>query len=338
MKAAERLKLRIDSHQRDRPWLAFPVAVWKKFGDDQAGNLAALLAYFAFVSIFPLLLVLVTVLGIVLKGDTSLQHKVVGSALSQFPVIGPTINSNLHSLAGSRAGVALAIGIIGTFLGARSVAMAAQTAFNTVWEIPFTKRPGFPYSWLRGFGLILVVGVGLMATTILSGVAGGIGHTVTGPGGAVAAIAVSLLLNIGVFWTGFRLGTACVGWRDLFLAAVLTAIVWQVLQTVGGFFVAHQLAHASSLYGTFGIVLGLLAWLYLQAEATLYALEASVVHARKLWPRGLFPPLTAEDRQALALYAEREERHPDEDVTVRATSHTEKGTKRPAESPAKPSS
>jgi YihY family inner membrane protein len=321
MTAAERLKRRIDSLQRGRPWLAFPVAVWKKFGDDQAGNLAALLAYFAFVSIFPLLLVLVTVLGIVLKGDTALQNKVLGSALAQFPVIGPTIQSNIHSLAGSKAGIALAIGIIGTFLGARSVATAAQNAFNTVWEIPYAERPGFPQSWLRGFALILVVGVGLIATTIVSGVAGGVGHTVTGPGGAVAAVAISLVANVGVFWTGFWLGTAPrIGWRDLLPAALLTAVVWQILQTVGGFVVAHQLRHASSLYGVFGIVLGLLAWLYLQAEATLYALEASVVHVRKLWPRSMFPPpLTAEDRQALALYAEREARDPGEDVTVRTS-------------------
>ena len=320
MKAAERLKRRIDSHQRGRPWLAFPVAVWKKFGDNQAGNLAALLAYFAFVSIFPLLLVLVTVLGIVLHGNKTLQDKVLGSALAQFPVIGPTIQSNIHSLAGSKAGVALAVGIIGTFLGSRSVAMAAQNAFNTVWEIPVKDRPGFPSSWIRGFALILVVGIGLIATTILSGLAGGVSHAISGPGGQVAAIAVSLIFNVGVFWAGFWLGTAPgIGWRDVLLGAVLTAIVWQILQTVGGFLVAHQLQHAKSLYGFFGIVLGLLAWLYLQAEATLYALEASVVHARRLWPRSLFPPpLTKQDRQAYTLYAEREERRPEEQVEVRS--------------------
>jgi membrane protein len=318
MKAAERLLHGVDSLQRGHPWLAFPVAVWKKFGDDQAGNLAALLAYFAFVSIFPLLLVLVTVLGIVLRGDPGLQHRLLGSALAQFPVIGPQIQANVHSLAGHKAGLALAVGIAGTLLGARGVAMAAQNAFNTVWEVPFTERPGFPFSLLRSFALFLLVGIGLIATTVLSGLAGGVGHTITGPAAAALALVASLIANVGVFWVGFHLGTArTVGWRDLLLGAILTAIVWQVLQTVGGYFVAHQLSHASSLYGLFGIVLGLIAWLYLQAEATLYALEASVVHARRLWPRSLFPPpLTAQDRQAYALYAEREERRPEEDIQV----------------------
>jgi membrane protein len=317
--AVQPLLRRIDSVQRGRPWLAFPVAVWKKSGDDQAGNLAALLAYFAFVSIFPLLLVLVTVLGLVLRGDPALQQQVLGSALAQFPVIGPEIRLNVHSLAGQKAGIALAVGIAGTFLGARSIAMAAQDAFNTVWEVPMWERPGFPFSWLRSFALILVVGIGLIATTTLSGLAEGAGHTIIGPGGTVAAVAASLILNFGVFWTGFRLGTArTVGWRDLLLAAILTAVAWQVLQTAGGYLVAHQLSHASSLYGTFGIVLGLIAWLYLQAEATLYAVEASVVHARKLWPRSLFPPpVTAEDQRAHELYAEREERQPGEHAEMR---------------------
>jgi membrane protein len=319
MKAAERLKHRIDSLQRGRPWLAFPVAVWKKFGDDQAGNLAALLAYFAFVSIFPLLLVLVTVLGIVLHGDPALQERVLNSALAQFPVIGQDLKHNVQSLAGSKAGLALAVGIVFTFLGALGIANAAQNAFNTVWEIPIRDRPGFPLSWLRSIGLILVVGIGLIVTTIISGLAGGVGHTITGASGAVAAVAVSLILNVGVFWLGFRLGTASsIGWRDLLLGAILTAIVWQILETAGGYFVAHQLAHSSSLYGTFGIVLGLIAWMYLQAEATLYALEASVVRARKLWPRSLFPPpLTAQDQRAYELYAEREERRPGERVEMR---------------------
>lgn len=318
MKAAERVKSLIDTHQRGRPWLAFPVAVWKKFSDDQAGNLAALLAYFAFVSIFPLLLVLVTVLGIVLRSDPGLQHKLLNSALAEFPVIGQQLKPK--SLAGSRSGIALAIGIIGTFLGARGVANAAQNAFNTVWAVPMRERPGFPYSLLRSVALTLVVGIGLIATTVLSSLAGGVGNTITGPAGAVAAVAVSLVFNFGVFWLGFWLGTAkTIGFRDLLLGAILTAIVWQILQTVGGYFVSHQLSHASSLYGTFGIVLGLIAWLYLQAEAAIYALEASMVHARKLWPRSIFPPpLTAEDRQAYKLYAEREERHPEETIEVEA--------------------
>lgn len=128
----------------------------------------------------------------------------------------------------------------------------------------------------------------------------------------VGLLAASVLVNIGLFWLGLRLAAAGqVRGRDLRTGAVLAALIWQVLQWLGGFVVAHQLRHASSLYGVFGLVLGLIAWLYLQARLTLFAIEIDVVRAKRLWPRSLFPPpLTPEDRQAFRAYTQTEQRHP----------------------------
>ncbi|HUY46708.1 MAG TPA: YihY/virulence factor BrkB family protein [Streptosporangiaceae bacterium] len=315
MNAVQRFVGRVDRLQQGRPWLAFPVAVWKKFGDDQAGNLAALIAYYAFASLFPLLLVLVTVLDIVLAHDPALRDSVLNSAFGQFPVIGDQLKKNVHSL--NQTGFALVIGLVLTFLGARGVAGAAQNALNTVWGVPFSRRPGFPWSMLRDLALILVVGIGLLATTLLSGLAGaGSARILPGAGAQAGAVVVSLLLNVGVIWLGFRLATAReVGTRDMLPGAVLAAIVWQSLQLLGGYLVAHNLAKSSSLYGVFGIVLGLLAWLYLQAQFTLYAVEANVVGVRRLWPRSLAPPpLTQQDRRAYRLYAQIQERRPEQDI------------------------
>jgi len=202
------------------------------------------------------------------------------------------------------------VGLLGTFIGARSVATAMQNALNSVWEIPIARRPGFPWSWLRSFGLILVIGLGLIGTTILSGIASGAGQVLTGFGASLAALVVSLVANIGLFWLAFRLGTASeIGWRQLRLGAVIGAVIWQVLQAVGGYFVAHQLAHASPSYGTFAVVLGLIAWLYLVAELTLYAVEINVVTAYRLWPRSIAPPpYTEQDRRAFQLYAQAQQR------------------------------
>src|SRR6266498_5469892 len=111
MNAIERNIRRIDAFQQRHPALAFPFGVVKKFGDDQAGNLAALIAYYGFFSLFPLLLVFVTVLGFVLEGNSDLQDSILHSALAQFPVIGDQIRSNVHSLSGS--GLSLAVGIAG---------------------------------------------------------------------------------------------------------------------------------------------------------------------------------------------------------------------------------
>jgi membrane protein len=309
-----------DELQQQHAWLAVPVAVWKKFGDDQAGNLAALVAYYAFASLFPLLLVLFSVLGIVLSNNPSLQHQLVNSALAQYPVIGSQLKSNIGTLHGN--GFALAIGLLGTFIGARSVAFAMQNALNAVWEIPIARRPGFPWSWLRSFGLILVIGLGLIGTTVLSGLAA----RAAGSGATVAGVVVSLVLNIGLFWLAFRLGTASeIGWRQLLPGAVIGGIIWQVLQYVGGYFVSHQLAHASPEYGTFAVVLGLIAWLYLEAELTLYAVEINVVWTYRLWPRSIAPPpYTEQDRRAFQLYAQATKMLDEIDIVVKPASGGEK--------------
>jgi membrane protein len=315
MNVAKRAIRAADELQQRHAWLAVPVAVWKKFGDDEAGNLAALIAYYAFVGIFPLLLVLVTVLNIVLKNNPALQHRLVNSALAHYPVIGQQL-SHIGPLRGSW--LPLVIGLLGTFIGARSVATAMQNALNSVWEIPYARRPGFPWSWLRSFGLILVIGLGLIGTTILSTTAAGAGHVLTGFAFTLVALVVSLVLNIGLFWLAFRLGTASeISWRQLRPGAVIGGIIWQVLQYVGGYFVSHQLAHTSSAYGIFAVVLGLIAWLYLEAELTLYAVEINVVCTYRLWPRSVAPPpYTEPDRRAFELYAQVQKRGKGVDIVV----------------------
>jgi membrane protein len=275
-----------DRFQRRRPWLALPVAVWKKFSDDQAGNLAALIAYYGFAALFPLLLILVTILNITLKNDPDLRHRLLNSAVAEYPLIGDQIRGHLGSISGT--GLSLFVGIVLLLLGARGVAGAMQNAMCEIWGIPRNQRLEFPLSIPYQVMLMLVVGVGLLLTSFLSGLAGGAGNVLSGAVAHVGAVAVSLILNIGMFWLAFRLAAVRrVIWRDLRTGAVAAAVVWQILQLVGGYVVSHQLHHASSLYGTFGVVLGLLAWLRLQAEATLYAAEIDVVVVRRLWPRSL---------------------------------------------------
>jgi len=318
MNMAKKALRTLDELQQRHAWLGFPLAVWKKFGDDQAGNLALLVAWFAFVSIFPLMLVLVTVLDLALRNNPGLQHRLLDSALSQYPLIGQQLG---HIGPMRQTGLALVVGLVGTFLGARGVANAMQNALNAVWEIPYARRPGFPWSWLRSFGQILVIGLGLIGTTVLStSASGGAAHVLPGAGAKAAALAVSLVLNVGLFWLAFRLGTAReIGWRQLRLGAVIAGVVWQILQAVSGYFISHQLAHASPVYGTFGIVIGLIAWLYLQAELTLYAVEVNVVRTYRLWPRSIAPPpYTEQDRRAYQLYTQAEKRVMEEDLVVGA--------------------
>ena len=307
-------KDRIDAFQQGNRVLAFPVAVFKKYGDDEAGHLAALVAYFAFFAVFPLLLVLVTLAGIVLKNDEALRERVLDSAFAQFPVLGSQLSSNIGSL--HRTGLALLVGVVWAFVGARGMAGAMQGAANSVWGVPRTRRPGFPTGQVRSLALLVTVGVGLAATTLMSGlVVGPLGASVLG---VVAGVAVSLVLSVGVFLASFRLATAReIATRQLVLGAVVAAIGWQVLTLAGSWVLGRQVSQASETYGTFAVVIGLVTWLYLAAVVSVLALEIDVVRDRGLWPRSLFtPPLTEADERAFETLAEKEQRTDGQTIDV----------------------
>lgn len=275
-----------DRIQARRAWLAVPVATGKKFQEDRASYLAAHIAYYGFAAFFALLLVLITVLDITMKNNPELRQDLVNSALAQYPVIGQQIKSQLGEIPGT--GAPLAVGIVLLLFVGRGVAKAMQNAMSEVWGIPRDRRPSFLWSQVYAMALLAVVGVGLVLTTFLAGLVGGAGHVLAGAVEHVGAVAVSLLLNFGVFWLGFRLATTRrVPWRDLRKGAAIAAVVWQVLQVVGGYVVNHQLQRSSELYGTFGVVLGLMAWLYVQAQVTLFAAEVDVVLVQHLWPRSI---------------------------------------------------
>jgi membrane protein len=300
-----------DRLQRRHRGLGFPVAVVRKFGDDHAGNLAALIAYYGFFALFPLLLVLVTVLGYVLRGHPDLYDRVVRSALAQFPIIGEDIR--VHALHGSV--VALVVGLAAAIWAGLGIALAGQRAMDEVWDVPLRRRRDFLRSRLRGLLVLVALGsLNVAITTAVGLLASGQGH---GVGLRIGGLALSVALDVLLFWAAFRLlTTSAVPTRLLVPGIVLAGLAWAVLQTLGGLYVDRVVRHANATYGLFAIVIGLLSWLYLGAQLVLLAAEANVVRARKLWPRGLLEPVTPADLQALRASARVEERRPDEHVDV----------------------
>jgi membrane protein len=280
---------RIDRFQRDHAWTGFPLAVLYKFFDDQGNYLAALIAYYAFVSFFPLLLLAATILGYVLSGDPGLQQHILSSALSQFPVVGQQLQDSSR-IGGGVAG--LVIGVLGAFYGALGVAQAMQHAMNTIWRIPRNNRPN-PLK-ARGLSLLLLAlaGLAVLGTTLLSTFGGGDAGSV---GGLlkIVLLAASVLINAVVFLFVFRLSAA----RHLTFAAVApgaigAAVVWQLLQTFGVTYVRHVVKDASAINAVFAVVLGLLAFFYLTAGAVVLCAEINVVRAERLYPRALLTPFT----------------------------------------------
>jgi membrane protein len=280
-----RARLRaFDRYQQRSRRLGFVVAVIKRFDDDQASQMGALIAYYGFFSLFPLLLVFVTVLGFVLEGNKSAQESVLHSTLSQFPVIGTQLQSNVHSLTGSVP--ALAIGLLGAMLAGLGITGATQSAFNNVWQIPRKRQLGFLAWRIRGIGLLTVFGALLIVSTVAAGY---VTAQTTGIVGTLVGVVVALAANLLLFSAVFRMLTAEeIDTADLIPGVIVAAILWQLLQHVGGFYVDHVVRHARETSGLFAFVLGLLTWLYLGGQVTVLAAEVNMVRARRLWPRKLF--------------------------------------------------
>jgi len=297
-----------DRYQRRHAVLAVPIAVLRNFSDQGAGNAAAVLAYWSFFSIFPLLLLFATILGFVLHGNPSAQHAVVNSALKEFPIIG----AQPDTLKGSGAG--LVIGFVGTVWAGLGVTVAAQNAFNRVYAVPHRERPDFLISRWRGLKVLAVVGVLQVISTVVTGlVTSGLGGT----GLLIAGIVLSLSLNLVLFSVVFRLLTDdAVPTREIWPGIVLAAVGWEILQAVGGIYVQHVIRGAGQTYGAFATVIGLLAWLYLGARIVIFAAEINVVLKRRLWPRSIFEPPEPADRKARAALAKVEERDDRETIEV----------------------
>ena len=313
---SHRLIAGIDRFQQRHALLGFPLAVRQKFAEDQGGFLAASVTYYAFFSIFPLLLVFVTLLGYALQGDPDLQRRVLDSAFADFPVIGPQLKSNVHSLHGSA--VALAVGIGVAVWAGTGVALALENALDHIWGVPIRRRANPLLARLRALVWIAVLGGVTLIGTVL-GSASAIANYATAA--RAAALVISLAINIVVFLAVFRVLTShAPSWRDVLPGALVAALAWEALQLAGGYIVDHQVRHASSTYGVFAIVIGLLSWLYLAANVTLLSAEINVVLRRRLWPRSFSliteQPLTPGDEHALRQRAQVEERRSDEDVDV----------------------
>jgi YihY family inner membrane protein len=301
---------RIDAYQRKHRWLAVPVAIVKKFGDDGANREAALIAWWGFFSLFPLLLVFTSVIGFVLAGDPGAQASIRDSALSNFPVGSDLSTGNLDG-----STTALVIGIVGALLSGIAVTLAAQDAFNKVYAVPKRQRPNPIKARLRGLALLFVLGLLQIAATGATAVLATLGGT----GTSILGIGTGFLLNLVLFFVVFRLLTdKSVPTNHLRPGIISAAVLWTILLRFGGVYTEHVVKEAGDTYGTFAAVIGLLTWLYLGARVLVYSAEFNSVLTARLWPRALLgEPDTEADFRAKAAVARIEEQTGDERVVAR---------------------
>ncbi len=299
---------RLDALQRRRRAVGFPLGVVYKFFDDQGNYLAAIITYYAFIAIFPLLLIASSVLGFLLQGDPGLERRLLNSALSQFPVVGTQLGrpEGLHGSAS-----AVVVGGLTALYGVIGLGQATQNALNTTWAIPRNSRLNPIHSRLMSFGLLVLGGLSVLAVAVLSSFAGQLD---LGPGFQVltwlislAAIALTALLLAVMMSLAtsqrHRIPTVLPG-------ATFIAVLWQLLQVAGGAYVSHVVNKASQMNGVFALVLGLVAFIYLAAVIGVLGFEINVVARKRLYPRALLTPFTDEvqltdaDRQVYTEYAQ----------------------------------
>jgi membrane protein len=290
--------------QQKHAFIGFPYAVVKKFGDDHGGYQAALLTHYGFLSLFPLMLVLITALHLIFSSNEALQADILASVSAYFPLLGEELTSNIDGMDG-KTGIGLIIGILFTLYGARGAADAMRFALDNMWQIPKEYRSSFPKSLIRSLSMMGVGALGLLATAGASVLTSGLGKAVWVK--VVVNILGFIILSAAMTAT-FRIATSRkIGTKSLWVGATIAAFVIQLLLTFGGILVSNQLKGLDSLYGTFAIVLGLLFWIYLLAQVIVYAAEIDTVRAFKLWPRSLIAEEpTPADKKAYALRAKTE--------------------------------
>jgi membrane protein len=302
---------KIDAVQQKRKGTAFIYAVIKKYGEDNGGYQAALLTYYGFLSLFPLLLVLVTVLQLWFKNDPQFQHEVSTSVGHFFPLLGSQLQENIHGM--KRVGVGLVVGLLFTIYGARGAADAFRYTVDNMWQIPKNKRAGFPKNMLHSLAIMGAATAAFGATVAVSAFTADLGHIWWAK--LLANISGVGILAIVIGYS-FRIATAKrLRLRYMMLGAGIAAAILQLLLSFGGFLLARELHNFSAVYGTFAVVLGLLFWIYLMSQVLLLSAEIDTVRHFKLWPRSLSGKLkTDADELADNLFCQEDKYMPNETV------------------------
>lgn len=297
------LKLRLDEFQLNNRYLGFVYAVQRKYSQDQAGSLGALITYYGLLTLFPLLVAALSITQLSILHSAHLKSKVAVAVNSYLPIVGHQLQTDVR--VEQKAGIALVTSVILALYGARGVTKALQLAFNDIWQIPIAMRARFPKKLLRSFGVLLVSGLGFLATGLLSSFAMAPSTFIFM---RILAFIASLLITFIALMVVFQIGLSKhYRYKDFMYGSLIAACGLQIIQLLAGFIITHELKHFSSLYGSLALVFVVLFWIYLQVRIVLYATEIDTIRKFKLWPRSLSgTQVTDADRRVYKMYAKRE--------------------------------
>lgn len=304
---------KINLYQQSHKYLSFAYAVIKKYGQDNGSYQSAIITYYSILSLFPLLIVFTNLTQIILKNNLALKNRIASSINHYFPIIGNQLTQNIRGERGS--GIAVAVSLIIIFYGALGCASALQYAVNNVWKIPKINQPNYIKNITRNLGIVVGGGLGfILASTLSTYVTIILGHDIFIK--ILATLLSTLILWITFIWV-FKLSTSGnKTFRQVFLSSAIAAIGLQIIQSLGGIILSHEIKGLKNGYGAFSLIIGLLFWIYLQAEVILYSVEIEVVRVYHLYPRSFNNRLTIKDKEAYEKNTKSTKQHVDENISV----------------------
>jgi membrane protein len=242
-----------------------------------SGRNASVVAFFGFLSIFPLMLAATTILGLVLKDNEELQQRIIDGALADIPVLGAELENDPASLDGSIW--VLVLGLAVALWSATKAFVALQGALDDVWEVDVDHRDAMPKQRSKALlGLVLIGGAqiaGLAMSTIVA-------EANLAVWGRVLLTGGNLVINVVVVAAMFRyLTAASTTWRDVRPGALTAGVAATLIQHFGTRIVVQISSNASDTYGQFALVLGIVTWLSLLAIATIMSAEFNAALLRQ---------------------------------------------------------
>ncbi len=241
-----------------------------------SGRNASVVAFFGFVSIFPLLLAATTILGFVLQDNEELQQRIIDGALADIPVLGQQLQNDPASLNGSVW--ALVIGLVGALWGATKAFAGLQAALDDVWEVEVDHRASLPVQRAKALLGILIIGGAQIASIALATLVNAAGLP---NAGRVVLTVANVIVNIGVLGLMYRFLTAASPtWRDVWPGAITAGVLYTLLQYYGTDITRRIIQNSSDTYGQFALVLGLITWLSLLAIASIMSAELNAAIVR----------------------------------------------------------
>jgi membrane protein len=296
----------IDRLQRRQPVFGFPWAVIKRYVEDRGGWLGSLISYYGFFSLYPLLVAFTTIATLLFGDHPKTLERILTAVWSKVPFattdVAEQVNGQVEDLSGQ--GWVAVVALLVSLWGAIGVVRVLQDAVNTMWGVPRYRRPPYLAKMGRGALMLALLGLGVIASAVVTGITLGLDlPVIAAVGAALLNIVLSVILTLAIY--RLVLGRS-VPLRELVPGAVIMGVgVWG-LTLIGGLYVQRVIARMTNVFGPFASTVGLLAYVSLLIQTFVLATEVNVVRSKRLWPRALTDELGEPDRRAFALSMQRE--------------------------------